>query len=90
MGWWVYGSGWAYVCTQTHAHFIHVGVGGGCDFLSRAERERMIDFVENVTFHCMYTCIVIGMHYLYRLTLLLIVFIVNSVVVVVFSYVKFL
>ena len=35
-----------------------LGVGAGVDFLSRSERERVCDFVETVTFHCMYMSIV--------------------------------
>ena len=58
------GIAWVGVCTdgpmyaQTHAHFFHVCGGWGCDFLSGAERERVSDFVDIVTFHCMYMSIV--------------------------------
>ena len=34
------------------------GGGGGGDFLTRAERERVSEFVEIVTFPCMYVSIV--------------------------------
>ena len=34
------------------------GVEGGCNLLSRAERERMSYFVDIVSFHCMYMSIV--------------------------------
>ena len=64
MGWCVYG--WAYVCTLTQAHILRVcvctcvcvGGGGKGGFFSRAERERVSDIVETVTFPCMYMSIV--------------------------------
>ena len=58
-------SGWVCVCMslcinahrQTCAHFLHVGgLGGGCDFLGRSEKDS--DFVDCVTFPCMYMSIV--------------------------------
>ena len=49
------------VYTQRHMHISFMcvwgegggGMGGG-DFLRRAKSERVSDFVEIVTFHCMY------------------------------------
>ena len=54
-------NGPMYAHIHMHIYFMCVGGGGGAgggDYLSRAERERMSDFVEIVTFHCMYMSIV--------------------------------
>ena len=41
---------WIGLCMHRHISFMCVCVG--CDFLSRAERERVSDFVESFIFHC--------------------------------------